>query len=1032
MATKRTLSLFLINVAGFLGPVVADEILVVAVRGETGDEVLKLDAVTLGVTASFEKGFWGPIASILALPDGNVAIVEKTGRDCPRDRRLQEERIGKASVSRIDVSDFDGFNYRFAGITARYSGDAAYAVDGSLGGIVNRFGEVLLTQNSSQNFDGAELFNMLDPALPRPYGEHGFEQPGSLNPATCGVAGAALANGDWVLAGFEPLGPDQFMATLEVRPRTNIMDPGSSVFRTGIKGDPPTAIAVNQNDKIALGVKSGTLRQLSWRGSAFTVDATQELAKPAGGTIVALGALANGDWVVGINGGGSGPGRVQILKEGSLTPLAVLSNLAPIAALAVRADDDVVIGTGEGQIMIYDRALQTRKQTADGFGPVTCIAVVPTQGKGSASVKASRAVKEPEHGARKNRAWTNALKPRGEPGPEIVLAVDGKTDYAIVCPASPTTQEEKAALDLSHWLREMTGANFPVLKEEPAAAAGKGDVRERQYTILGIGKKVRVGIVPSHILSIGKTRLLARADLKITSSLGAEGYTIVVKDGDIYLVGGTKRGPINAVYSLLEEDLGCRWYAAGTATVPWSPTLRFKPVPRTYRPALIDRRDPYYTEAQDVDWSLRNRTLGIGIPIPPAWGGSPKPLGMTGHVHSMPNIIPPSEFFDKHPEYFMVENGRRIPNQLCLTNPDALRIAIERIKAGLAAEPDARIVDVSPKDGGGICQCDNCQAINTREKSGMGSLLTFVNGVADAIRDEHPDVRVTTLAYLDTVLPPQTLRPRDNVLIWLCTDSHAWEHLLQFVWETEPEANQKPGHVDVFDRALRGWHAIGAKMVIWDYPLDYHNYILPVPNMPVVSENMRYYAKHGAVGIFQQAQHNQTYGVDRSLMRSWVWAKQMWDLSRDTKALVRDFNCGFYGKAAEPMQTYDDLLWETWETLHKDLANLRLLEKKLGPGVFEAFLTPEFIDRSYNLMLEAERLAADDKVLTERVKLAKLPILFVMCKRGRGQQDAQDYLKLVDEFEAIAKANNAVNVGSGLRGPFRDEIVAQWRSAASK
>ncbi len=1016
MSPKLIICLFCVSVAGFPGPVAAGEVLIVAIRGETGDEVLKLDADTLGALASFEKGFWGPIASILALPDGNVAIVERTGRGCPRDRRLQEERIGKASVSRVDVSDFDGFNYRFVGMTARYSGDAAYAADGSLGGIVNQFGEVLLTQNSNQNYDGAELFNGLDPSLPRPYGEHGFEQTGSINPAACGVAGVALANGDWVLAGYEALPPDQYMATLWFRPRTNIMDHVNSMFRTGIKGDAPTAIAVNKNDKIALGVKSGTLRQLSCRELVFTVEATQEPAESAGGTIVALAALSNGDWVV-----GTGGGRVQILKEGSLTPIAELSNLAPITTLGVRANDDIVIGTTEGQIMIYDRSLKTLKQTADGLGPVTHLAVVPTQCKASRVVKASRAIKnEPKHSA-----WINALKPRGKPGPQIVLAANGKTDYAIVCPASPTTQEEKAAIDLAHWLGEITGANFPVLKEEPAD--------ERHYTILGIGKKVRVGISPAHFISIGQTRLLAQAGLtKKNSDLSAEGYTIGVKDRNLYLVGGTKRGPINAAYALLEEDLGCRWYAAGTATLPYSSRLRFKPVPRTYRPALIDRRDPYYTEAQDVDWSLRNRTLGIGIPIPPAWGGYPKPLGLTGYVHSMPNIIPPSEFFDKHPEYFMVENGRRTPNQLCLTDPDVLRIAIERIKAGLAAEPDARIVDVSPRDGGGICQCDNCQAINTREESGMGSLLTFVNGVADAIRDEHPDVRVTTLAYLDTILPPKTLRPRDNVLIWLCTDSHAWEHLLQFVWETEPEENQTPGHVDVFDKALRGWHAIGAKMVIWDYPIDYHNYILPLPNMPVVTENMRYYVKHGATGIFQQAQHNQTYGVDRSLMRSWVWAKQMWDLSRETKALVRDFNHGFYGKAAEPMQKYDDLLWATWERLHKDLPELRRLERKYGPGVFEAVLTPEFIDRSHRLMLEAEHLAEGDETLTARVKLAKLPILYVLCRRGRGQQDLQDYVKLMDEFEAIAKANNAVNIESGLRGPFRDEIVAQWRSKATQ
>ncbi len=599
--------------------------------------------------------------------------------------------------------------------------------------------------------------------------------------------------------------------------------------------------------------------------------------------------------------------------------------------------------------------------------------------------------------------WVNALKPKGQPAAEIALSIDGKPQYVILLPAQPSTQEQKAADDLAKWLKEVTGAEFKLTREQD----GPGN---------------------TPCISIGKTALAAAANLP-SSDLGMEGYQIEVREGNVFLVGGSGRGPINAVYSLLEEDLGCRWYAAGTAMLPHSPTLRFAPVPRSYKPVLIDRRDPYFSEAQDPDWSIQNRTLGISIPIPPAWGGYPKPLA--GMVHTFNSLIPPSEFKD-HPEYFSLIGGKRAPTQLCLSNKRVLEQVIGSTLAGLKSDPEARIVDVSPNDGGGVCGCEQCKALNDAQGSEMGTLLSFVNAVADAVKADYPQVRVTTLAYLNTVVPPKTIRPRDNVLIWLCTDSHAWEHLLQFVWEIDTESKPRPGHIDIFDKALQGWEAVGAKMVIWDYPIDYHNCILPVVNMPVVSENMRYYAKHGATGIFQQAQHNQTYGFDRSLMKSWVWAKQMWDLSRDTKELIRDFNYGFYGKAAEPMQQYDDLQWATWERLHADLPKLREMERKQGPGVFDAVLTPEFVSQSYKLMLEAERLAEGDKVLTDRVKLAKLPILYVMCRQGRGEQPVADYLKLVDEFETIAKANNAMWVSSNLRPPTRDEVVAEWRRKAAQ
>lgn len=589
--------------------------------------------------------------------------------------------------------------------------------------------------------------------------------------------------------------------------------------------------------------------------------------------------------------------------------------------------------------------------------------------------------------------WVNSLKPAGPPTAELSLAKGGIAQYSILLSQQPTTQEQKAAEDLAHWLKEMTGGEFPVVQE---TSRGAND---------------------DHVISIGNTELAVQAGLPEVS-LGGEGYQIEARGSTLFLRGGSTRGIINAVYVLLEEDLGCRWYTVHAHAIPYASDLVLSVVPRSYVPVLTDRRDPYYSIARDATWAMWNRTLGVDVQVPEKWGGYAKPLGLTGFVHSFNNIMPPSEFFETHPEYFMLAGDVRTPRQWCLTNPDVQRLVIERIRAALAKEPNARIVDVSPNDGGGICQCDACTALNKREESGMGTLLTFVNAVADAVKDDYPQVRVTTLAYLDTVVPPKTVRPRDNVLIWLCTDSHAWEHLLLFVWETEK-----------FNSALKGWSAIGAKMVIWDYPIDYHNYMQPLPNMPVVTENIRYYIKHGATGVFLQAQHNATYGVDREFMRSWVWAKQLWDPSRDTQALIRDFNYGFYGKAAEPLQRYDELLWKTWENLHANVPRLKELDKKYGPGAAGAFLTPQFIDQAMKLMQEAEVLAAGDEQLLSRIRLAKLPILYVICERGADKNLAK-YLATLDEFQAIAIEHDAQNITSGLRGPTRDEIIARWRSIA--
>ena len=59
--------------------------------------------------------------------------------------------------------------------------------------------------------------------------------------------------------------------------------------------------------------------------------------------------------------------------------------------------------------------------------------------------------------------WTNSLKPRGVPGPEITLASAGKSFYTILLPADPTGQDKKAAEDLAKYLKQMTDADFPIV-----------------------------------------------------------------------------------------------------------------------------------------------------------------------------------------------------------------------------------------------------------------------------------------------------------------------------------------------------------------------------------------------------------------------------------------------------------------------------------------------------------------------------------------------------------------------------------------
>lgn len=555
----------------------------------------------------------------------------------------------------------------------------------------------------------------------------------------------------------------------------------------------------------------------------------------------------------------------------------------------------------------------------------------------------------------------------------LTLAQSGKTAYTILVPGRPTGPEQKAAEDLAKWLGEMTGATFRIVRERPG------------YRVTG------------REISIGNTRFALRTGVaKPETDLSRCGYSIAVRGSSLFILGGRQRGVINGVYCLLEEDLGCRWYAPGTQYIPRRSTLRFRPVQRTYVPALEDRRDPYNADTMfDVDWSLRNKTLGAWAKVPPEWGGHP---GWPG-AHTFQRYVPPSLFGD-HPEYFAEVAGTRNPAQPCLSNPDVLALVIRQVRAQLRDRPETRVLDISLNDlpPSSYCTCPDCKRLTAAEGSFMGPLLQFINAVADAIKDDYPETKINTLAYQGTVAPPRTIKPRPNVCFWLCTDAR-WSRLNDYV-----------GDIEAIRKAFEGWSALGANIIVWDYPSSFH-YLQINHNMPVYQRNLQFYIRHGATGVmYQYADAESNHGADHSFMLSWTVAKQMWDPSRDTCALIRDFNYGYYGAAAPYMQQYDDMLWEAWEQWSKD--------KSHSP------IDRAFVARGWRLLKQAEALAQGDEALTKRIKTAQLPLMYTMATYGPGQDsEALD----LDDFEKTARDAGMRYIHIDGAGPNVDRYFAKLR-----
>ena len=483
---------------------------------------------------------------------------------------------------------------------------------------------------------------------------------------------------------------------------------------------------------------------------------------------------------------------------------------------------------------------------------------------------------------------------------------------------------------------------------------------------------------------------------KIVPELGEAGYRIAVaENGDILLSGGTRRGVINAVVALLEEDIGVRWYAAKEPPrIPECSDGMIGVVPREYQPSLL-MREPFYYQSFDSNYEIHNRTNQTWLTnVPEKFGGAWNfPHG--GFCHTLFKFLPES-LFEEHPEYFALIDGKRVVNKngvkaahLCMTNPDVPKIVAKNAIALLEKEKNpAEIISISQNDGGGgFCQCEKCKAMAEAEGGVSGPLLAFVNQVADEIHTIYPNIIVETLAYLESFLPPKTVRPGKNVMIRLCTDSHAWPFPLFYIEES-----------GVFYNALKKWNEIGASLLIWDYVTDFGDYPMPRPNMWVMDHNFDLLLANGAKGIMLQGAYQSPGGAD-AIIKSWIFAKRMWNPNWRFDDLFEDFIEGYYGAGAPAMREYYDYQKKRWMAFHESHQGQPLV--KPGP---KFHWNHNDVMQLMLLLEKALKATSKDPIAQRHIILEGFNAEYLRLKLGpESQSDVVSHRCHIDNFKAQAK-----------------------------
>ena len=210
---------------------------------------------------------------------------------------------------------------------------------------------------------------------------------------------------------------------------------------------------------------------------------------------------------------------------------------------------------------------------------------------------------------------------------DLVLARRGAAADTVIVHAADAPESIKLACnELQMYMERMTGVKLPIQDDG--------------------------GALPKKAILVGKPRYLADLPGCQFPEMAQPDDSFCLKTvGERLVIYGGKRGGMYGVYEILERFGGCRWYSSWCEVVP---TLDEFNVPSDLDekqiPAFL-MREPFWFDMFNTEQAYRNKCNGNQMRLTEKQGGKVR-FGSGLFVHTMDQLIPVSEFYETHPEYF--------------------------------------------------------------------------------------------------------------------------------------------------------------------------------------------------------------------------------------------------------------------------------------------------------------------------------------------------------------------------------------------
>ncbi len=483
--------------------------------------------------------------------------------------------------------------------------------------------------------------------------------------------------------------------------------------------------------------------------------------------------------------------------------------------------------------------------------------------------------------------------------------------------------------------------------------------------------------------------------------------------------GNVAGGSRLAVYTLLDDHLGVRWFFPGELGehVPSAADAVIPPLDQRRQPPFMIRNfsigyTSYHTPA------FRDASNRWGRRIRNAW----VPPAVFGHswFYAFDLRKPPEEnpFFQEHPEWFALVNGKRQPPQICTSNPEVLDHMVQYV----LGDTKRAITSISPSDGGGFCQCDEESKSEAHKRLGAPSctaldvpgilsydgktvqlsdrIFTYANEIARRVREKDPAKGVGIFAYTFYNRPPVNIDRLEPNLY------------LSFVFQAQ--AHLDPIAREQWLESIAGWQKVGARMVVREGWGNHYLLDLPFIHDRQIHDSLQTAARLGFIAAYGEG--GKCFATQAP--NAWAAVRTMWDPTIDYEAMMEDFYTKAYGSAAEPMRRYFDTYASK---LQANWPNRRFVMDTRGVAYVN-------LVNSWHLLFPAEVVEAAEAHLREAEQLAPEGEYAGRVALHRvGQDYTRCMLELLDCYRQLAELGVEMEFFSTAVTEPRDEPELRQR-----